>query len=217
VSRLLACPFCREMFDQAEASECPHCEIALEPIHRLRPSIEESEREAQEWEQTRADDVRLAWTHLGHARGPLLAIALVGLLAFWFAPWVRISSPYDAARTGYSLASGPLGWLWGGAVAWCALIALVASRRSLAEMRGVRAITMLFAAATATEIAMLVFTSPTQSNRVQFVYEWAWGLYVALGSSIAGIVLGWCFGGTARTEAEGPRRRAPPLDSATLH
>ncbi len=205
------------MFDQAEAKECPHCEIALEPIHRLPPSFEESEREAVEWEQATAEDVRLPWTHMGHGRGPLLGLAVAGLLAFWLMPWVRISSPYDAVRTGYSLASGPLGWLWGGAVAWCALIALIASRRSPREMRGVRAITMLFAAATATEIAMLVLTSPTQSNRVQFVYEWAWGLYVALGSSLGGVALAWRFGGAASTDPQTPPRRAPPLDSATLH
>jgi hypothetical protein len=216
VSRLLACPFCRELFDQAEARECPHCEIALEPIHRLRPALDEVEREAIEWEQTASDDVRLAWTHLGHGRGALIGISVVGLLAFWFTPWVRISSPYDAVRTGQSLASGPLGWLWGGAVAWCALMALVASRRSLREMRGVRAISMLFAAATSTEIAMLVLTSPTQSGRVQFVYEWAWGLFVALGSSVAGVVLAWRFGGSPQPAARSAGR-APPLDSATLH
>jgi hypothetical protein len=76
---------------------------------------------------------------------------------------------------------------------------------------------MLFAAATATEIAMLVLTSPTQSNRVQFVYEWAWGLYAAFGSSLGGVALAWRFGGTPRTDQETPPRRAPPLDSATLH
>jgi hypothetical protein len=205
------------MFDQAEAKECPHCEIALEPIHRLPPSFEESELEAVEWERAAADDIRLPWTHMGHGRGLLLGSALLGLLAFWLTPWVRISSPYDAVRTGYSLASGPLGWLWGGAVAWCALIALIGSRRSQREMRGVRAITMLFAAATATEIAMLVLTSPTQSNRVQFVYEWAWGLYLALGSSLGGVALAWRFGGAPSADPQTPPRRARPLDSATLH
>jgi len=215
VSRLLACPFCRELFDQAEARDCPQCEIALEPIHRLRPSIEDVEREAVEWEQTSAEDAALPWAHAGHGRGALLGVALAGLLAFWFAPWVRISSPYDAIRTGQSLANGPLGWLWGGAVAWFALLVLVGTRRSQRQMRGVRAIAVLFASATSTEIAMLVLTSPAQSGRVQFVYTWEWGLYVSLATSIAGVLVAWRFGG--KSQEAGEQGRAPPLDSATLH
>ena len=215
MSRLLACPFCRELFDQAEAETCPECEIALEPLHRLPPSLEEVEREALEWEKNAPEDATLPWSHLGHGRGALIAIALLSLLSFWFGPWVTISSPYDAVRSGQSLASGPLGWLWGGAVAWGATLALVGSRRTLRQMRGVRVITMLFASATSTEIAMLVFTSPKQSVNVHFVYAWSWGLYLSLALSVTGVLVAWRFGGKDGPEVT--ERPAPPLDSATLH
>ena len=64
---LVACPFCRELFDRAEAEQCPHCGIPLEPLHRLPPSHEEVEREAAHWERARPEDQPIGLTDLRRA------------------------------------------------------------------------------------------------------------------------------------------------------
>jgi hypothetical protein len=147
------------------------------------------------WERTRPEDVPLASWDLRRGRGLLLALALASLAVFIFAPWVSLSSPHAEQRTGLSLARGPLGFLWGGAVAWFVCIALVSSRRTIAQMRGVRAILMAFAAMTLSEAAVLLAMSPQSSRHVNVVYAWDWGLYAALALSLAGVVVAARFGG----------------------
>jgi hypothetical protein len=203
VPRLLACPFCRELFDSSEAEHCPECDIPLAPLERLPPSLAVIEEQAAEWEQNPPEDQQRAWLDFSQGRGLLLGIAVCSLLCFWLAPWVELTSPTTATRSGYSLARGPIGWLWGGAVAWAVSMALVLSRRSLSQMRGIRPILIVFAAMTASEIVLLVSLSPQGTAQLRYVYEWAWGLYVSLALSVAGIVAGWRFGG-----ATPPRLRA---------
>jgi hypothetical protein len=195
VSQLLACPFCRELFDRTEAERCPDCDIPLQPLHRLPPSYEAVEEEAARWEQTLPEDEPLGFAHLGRGRGALLGVAIASLLVFWLAPWVSVSSPYSEVRSGYSLARGPIGFLWGGATAWLVSIALVLSRRSIAQMRGVRAILMVFAAMTGSEVAMLLVMSPSRVQGLPIAYEWRWGLYAALALSAIGVALAARFGG----------------------
>jgi hypothetical protein len=213
VSQLLACPFCRELFDQSETEQCPDCEIRLEPLHRLPPSQEVIEEEAVRWERTRPEDLPLTFWQLGRGRALLLAVAVLSLLVFGLAPWLDMTAPNVGRRTGLSLARGPLGFLWGGAVAWLVSIALVASRRTIRQMRGVRAILMAFAAMTGSEILVLVVLSPTGSRHVYVAYEWAWGLYAALGLSALGVAAAARFGGAlppepapAKSPAESDRR-----------
>jgi hypothetical protein len=195
VSQLLACPFCRELFDRAEAERCPECDIALLPLHRLPPSHEEVEEDAARWEQTRPEDEPLGVLTLRRGRGALLAVALASLLVFWLAPWVSVSAPYTAVRSGYSLARGPIAFLWGGATAWLSSIALVLSRRTIRQMRGVRVILMVFAAMTASEVAVLLVLSPSRVRDLPVAYEWRWGLYAALVLSAAGVLAAARFGG----------------------
>ncbi|MEO8179220.1 MAG: hypothetical protein ABI895_10345 [Deltaproteobacteria bacterium] len=202
--RLLACPFCRELFDSSEAEHCPECDIPLAPLERLPPSLEVIEEQAAEWEKNPPEDRRRPWLDFSQGRGLLLGIAVCSLLCFWLAPWVDITSPTTATRSGYSLARGPIGWLWGGAVAWGVSMALVLSRRSVRQMRGIRPILVLFAAMTASEIAMLVFLSPKGSPQLRYAYEWSWGLYASLALSVAGIIAAVRFGG-----AELARPRTP--------
>ena len=195
MSQLLACPFCRELFDRTEAEYCPQCDIPLQPLHQLPPSPEAVLEQAVRWEQTRPEDVRLGFWDFRRGRAVLLGLALVSLLVFALAPWVSLSSPHAEQRSGLSLARGPLGFLWGGAVAWFVSIGLVLSRRTITEMRGVRAVLMAFAAMTASEVAVLLSMSPQGSRHVHVVYAWEWGLYAALGLSVAGVVAAARFGG----------------------
>jgi hypothetical protein len=206
------------MFDAAEAEQCPDCDIPLQPLHQLPPSLDAVEEEAQSWEQNPPEDQLRPWYDLGRGRGLLLGVALSSLLAFAFTPWVDISSPHAELRSGYSLARGPLGWLWGGAIAWFVSLALVASRRSVNQMRGVRAILMLFSAMTLTEVVMLVALSPGGSRELHVAYEWSWGLYLSLALSVAGIVGSARFGGPLRPSQQATSTVAPkPADASTLH
>ena len=195
MSQLLACPFCRELFDRSETEHCPECDIPLAPLHRLAPSHEAVEEDAALWERTRPEDERRPLADIGRGRGALLVIALASLLLFWLAPWVSISSPHTEVRSGYSLARGPLGMLWGGAMAWFVSLALVVSRRTIMQMRGVRAILMAFAAMTGSEIAVLLVMSPTRSRELTVIYEWSWGLYASLALSLLGVLVAARFGG----------------------
>jgi hypothetical protein len=195
MSQLLACPFCRELFERTEAEHCPECDIPLEPLHRLPASPEAALEQAVRWERTRPEDIPLPWRDLRRGRGLLLALALASLVVFALAPWVTLSAPHAEQRTGLSLARGPLGFLWGGALAWFVAFTLVLSRRTIAEMRGVRAVLMAFAAMTLSEVAVLLVMSPQGSRHVQVVYAWAWGLYAALGLSLAGVLVAARFGG----------------------
>lgn len=217
MSRLLACPFCRELFDQAEAQNCPECDIPLEPLQRLPPSLADTEREALDWERDRPEDELRPWHDFRHGRGILLGIALASLGAFWLAPWVDISSPHAELRTAYSLARGRVGWLWGGAIAWFMTLALVASRRSLHQMRGVRAILVSFSAMTWAEILILVLLSPRASREVHVAYGWAWGLYVSLGLSLAGSIASLRFGATPRQPTETAAPTSPGTEPPTVH
>jgi hypothetical protein len=202
--QLLACPFCRQLFERAEATECPDCEIPLSPLARLPPSFSSVEEDAVRWEATSPDDQPRALSELGRGRGVLLLIALTSLWAFAFTPWMQVTSPYAELRTGYSLCRGPLAWLWGGAIAWFSTLAVVASRRSVNQMRGVRIILMLFASMTWSEILMLMASSPRGSRLVHFSYTWSWGVYLALALSVAGTIAAARFGGPADLS----RRRA---------
>ncbi|HVZ31087.1 MAG TPA: hypothetical protein VG963_01595 [Polyangiaceae bacterium] len=221
MTRLLACPFCRELFDAAEAGRCPSCELALAPLADLPPSFEVLEEQAAQWERDSPEDQRRGWLNWGAGRGLLLAIALASLASFGFAPWVAISAPTSELRTGYALARGPLGWLWGGAAAWLVSSALVVSRRSLREMRGVRAILVVFAAMTATEVVLLACSSPRGSPSLHYVYEWRWGFYASLLLSCAGMLAALGFGRTptSRAAARAGSNIPPasgPAGSATL-
>ena len=216
MSRLLACPFCRELFDASEAEQCPECDIPLAPLERLPPSLEVIEEQAAEWERNPADDQQRSWLDFSRGRGLLLGIALCSLLCFWLAPWVDVTSPTSATRSGYSLARGPIGWLWGGAVGWGVSVALVLSRRSLRQMRGIRPILSVFAAMTASEILLLVCLSPRGSPQLHYAYAWAWGLYASLLLSIAGILAAVRFGGPQLDPPRAPHEPAVPQERPQL-
>src|SRR5580692_8956156 len=76
---LLACPFCRELFDRREEKSCAVCGVALVPMERLPPSSEVATEDgipdAPEYQP-------LPVTYLGRGRGALAALALLGVVAF---------------------------------------------------------------------------------------------------------------------------------------
>jgi hypothetical protein len=208
VSRLLSCPFCREMFESSEHTRCPECDVMLKPLSELPPSYEVQEEEAVAWEQTAPEDLPLPLFDLGRGRGLLLVTGVASLLVFFLAPWVAVHQPYNESYTGFALARGALGWLWGGAVAWFVTLALVPTRRTIHQMRGVRAVLALFASMTTMEVVLLLVLSPRSSGGVRFDYTWSFGVYAALALSITGVVLALFFGGPVSAKpAEPPKNK----------
>ena len=200
MSQLLACPFCRELFDRAEGDHCPECELRLRPLHRLGPSREAVEADAARWERGSPEDERRAFHDPGRGRGVLAGVALASLGVFGLAPWVSVTAPYTAVRSGYSLAQGPLGFLWGGAVAWLVCFGLGLSRRSIRQMRAARPLLMAAAGMTGSEVLVLLVMSPTGAREVPVAYEWQWGLYAALALSALGGAVASRVGGAVPPE-----------------
>jgi hypothetical protein len=189
MSRLLACPFCRQLYREEEALQnCPECGLPLRPFEKLPPSLE-----AQSHEYVPPEERRLPFGYRSRGRAALVLLSAAGLGAF-FTPWVRTVIPDTVTYTGFDLARGNAGWLWAGAVGWFVLLPLVVTRRTVSQMRGVRIVSTLFAAMTLVDISLL-FVLRASSGRVPVVFSWSWGLYVSAALSAAGALVAARFGG----------------------
>lgn len=176
VGRLLACPFCRELFDQTEGPRCPTCDLPLVALHTLPLSEEARAEAAARGELDPPEDQDLGWLYPRRGRALLLGLAALGLGAF-FLPWVSLERPDPVALSGFDLARGNAGWLWGGAIGWFLLLPLVVTRRTVSELRGVRVIAVTFSVMTLFETALLYFRPPTGHTYFGYGLEWALGLY----------------------------------------
>jgi len=211
MSRLLSCPFCREIFPENEGPRCPACDLPLVDPHRLPPSAEARAEEPQRPIDP-PEDVRQSWFYWRRGRGPLLGLAIVGLGLF-FAPWVRLGRPDPVALSAFDLARGNLGFLWGGAVGWFILVPLVASRRSVSELRGARVIAFTFSIMTVCECALLFFRPPQDYAYFSAELETAWGLGASALISVLGAAWSLMLGGSLRDLRDlgdgGPNDRRP--------
>jgi hypothetical protein len=196
MAALLACPFCRTLYRRGEGTTCAVCGVKLVPFERLPPSVE-AESEAADGEDqvpVLPEDERLGWNDFKRGRGALLALSALGF-ALFFMPWVAIEMPEDVVRSGYDLARGRAGWLWGGATGWLVLFPLVWSRRTIRSMLGARPISAMLAAMTLFEVCMLVLLPP-RGGRLPVEIHWAWGLYASAVVSLVAAVVAMRFGGT---------------------
>jgi hypothetical protein len=197
VPRLLACPFCRQLFPVGETDgDCPECGVRLEPFEKLPPSLDGMAEEAGTGPELSPADRPLPWTYLARGRGVLCLLAVLGCSAF-FLPWVELHTPHEESFSGFELARHRLGWMWGGFVGWFILLPLVLSRRSIAQMRGVRAILAVFAAMTLVEVAVLLGFPPRPSRLQVLDFSWGVGLYLSALVSALGIGAALRFGGRA--------------------
>jgi hypothetical protein len=194
IASLLACPFCRELFPESEATTCPDCGVRLQPMEELPPSLEALAEEALAGEVIAPEERPLPKGDMSRGRGLLLVLSLLGIAGF-FAPWVIMDRPEIATLSGFDLARGRAGWLWAGAVGWFILGALVWTRRTVAQMRGVRVIAAVFAAMTLCEVVVLVALPPKSSRYLPVQFDWGWGLWASGVVSLLGIVAAARFGG----------------------
>jgi hypothetical protein len=186
---LIACPFCREMFELGEAKECPVCGMALVAFEKLPPSLETHDEFGLPRDPLHEP---LPWTFTGRMRGALAVVGLVGI-ALFFLPWIHQTLPEDYIFSGFWL-SRRLGWLWGAGVGWLVLVPTVLSRRTIAQMRGARvAAAFLSATSLVSCVNLYVFPPHSPHYKPHFVFEPAFWL-TAIVSCVA-IVLSLKLGG----------------------
>ncbi|MGC4091866.1 MAG: hypothetical protein QM756_29080 [Polyangiaceae bacterium] len=220
MSALRACPFCRTLYRPDEGSVCADCGVGLVPMHSLPPPAERDPDEPEP--QVLPEDATLSWSDFGRGRGLLLAFCVLGLCAF-FTPWVEVVRPELSLRSGFDLARGRAGWLWGGAAAYFVLIPFVFTRRTIARMRGVRIVTVMLSSLTALEVVMLLLLPPRSRGPMPVHIEWRWGIYASFVVSLVATVIAARFGGALpqlRGQDGGKRSLPPPLrraDGETIH
>ena len=187
---LLACPFCREMFRDEEHEKCPVCGVALVGFEKLPISDDALSEDGlvrePEWEP-------FPRTYMGRGRGPLVFLALAGLVAFC-APWVHLTMPDIVSYSGWMLARR-LGWAWGAGVGWFVLVPTVLSRRSIMQMRGARVAAAFLAAVPGLTAALLVARPPHGVHNVPLHFTWEWPLFVTLALSVVALGFALTFGG----------------------
>jgi len=196
---LLACPFCRELFEPRERRACPVCGVALVPLDRLPPSLD---AQAEDGVPHLPENDALGFSYLGRGRGALAALALAGLAAF-MAPWVRVTMPDIVTFSGFALARR-LGWSWGAGVAWFVLGPTVLSRRTIAQMRGARVAAAFLSAVPGVTASVLLARPPHGSHLVPLRFDFGEGLYATLVLSALAVGFALFFGG--RTDAISVRR-----------
>lgn len=206
---LVACPFCREMYQRGEREVCPDCDLRLLRIEDLpETKVVGGELEAE----LPPDEETLPWTYAGRGRGALVLVAALGIAAF-FLPWAHEIVPERMTMTGPQIAR-QLGWMWAPLVAWMVLIPLVMSRRSVHRMRGARVAAAFLSAIALLTAAIRVLFPPTGSALDPHRMEWGLGLWMTAGLGAIGVAFALGFGGpiddlTTKT-AQRPR-------DATLH
>lgn len=189
---LLACPFCRELFQQGERANCPVCGVVLVAFEKLPPSSEALDEDGLPPDPERE---LLPPAYLGRGRGLLAGLAIAGLAAF-FLPWVDLTMPDVIALSGFELAHR-LGWAWGAGVAWFILVPTVLSRRSILQMRGARVAVGFLGAVPGTTVAVLLARPPHGAHGVPVHFTFAPALYATLGLSIVALAVAALLGGRA--------------------
>ena len=187
---LLACPFCREMFEKGERGTCPVCGVSLVAFEKLPPSAEALDEDDV---PPQPESEQLPATFLGRGRGLLAGLALAGLVAFCL-PWVELTMPDVVALSGFALARR-LGWAWGAGVAWFILLPTVLSRRTILQMRGARVAAAFLAAVPGTTVAVLLARPPHGAHGVPVRFTYAPALYGTLALSLLALLISVFFGG----------------------
>lgn len=189
---LLACPFCRELFEEGEAKACPVCQMPLAKLHKLPPSIDALHDEAGV--PTAPEVELLPLTYLRRGKGALAVLGLLGLGLF-FLPWVRLTLPYIDAKSAFDLAHERIGWLWACCASWVVLVPTVLSRRSIVQMRGARVAAAFLSAIPAVAIAVLL-AKPPRGSIIPVRYTWDWPMWATLAVSLLAIAFSVRLGGS---------------------
>src|SRR5262245_38760537 len=187
---LVACPFCREMFEEGERRTCPVCGVGLTPFEKLPPSPHSFDPDDEI--PVAPEHEPLPATYMGRGRGALAVLAFVGLVLY-FLPWIRLTFPMIDTRSGFELARR-IPWSWGAGVAWVILVPTVMSRRSIAQLRGARVAAAFLSAIPAVTVAIL-FARPPHGQLVPVRFTYDWPIYATLAVSLVAFALSVRLGG----------------------
>jgi hypothetical protein len=211
---LVACPFCRELFDLRERTSCAVCGVALVAMDKLPPS---ADAQGMGEPLVLADEKRVPFTYLGRGRGLLATLALLGLAAFAL-PWVSVTLPDIVSYTGMDLGRR-LGWAWAPGVAWFVLFPTVLSRRSLRQMRGARLAAAFLAAFPGLTALLLLARPPHASHGVPLRFTFGVGLYATMVLSALSVGVSLTFGGRGRAGANPDKVEMPrgSSEDSVLH
>lgn len=135
----------------------------------------------------------LPWTYAKRGRAPLVALAVLGLFAF-FLPWVHMTLPDIVTFTGWDLGRR-LGWAWGAGVGWFVLVPVVLTRRTIMHMRGARVAASFLSAVPGLTSALLLARPPHGSHGVPVHFTWEIGVYATLALSLVAVGVSFFFGG----------------------
>jgi hypothetical protein len=190
---LLACPFCREMFEEGEAKTCPVCGMELTKFEKLPVSLDAIHDEGGV--PLAPEHELMPWTYLGRGKGPLVVLGVIGAVLF-FLPWVQLTLPYIDTKSGFDLAHQRIGWLWAALVGWTVLIPTVLCRRTITQLRGARVAAAFLSAIPAVAVTILL-AKPPRGGLVPVRYTWDWPIYAMLGVSRVAIAFAVRLGGRA--------------------
>jgi hypothetical protein len=169
--------------------------MALAKLHHLPPSIDAMHDEAGV--PTAPELEAMPLTYVGRGKGALAVLGVAGLV-FFFLPWVRLTMPYIAAKSGFDLSHERIGWLWACCAAWVVLVPTVLSRRSILQMRGARVAAAFLSAIPGVAIGVLL-SKPPHGGIVPVRYTWDWPIYATLAVSIVGTIISiFWLGGSMR-------------------
>jgi hypothetical protein len=179
------------MFQEGEAKTCPVCGMTLAKFEDLPVSHDALHDEggvplAPELEP-------LSWKFMGRGKGPLVMLALAGIILF-FLPWVQLTLPYIDSKSGFDLAHQRIGWLWAALCGWSVLIPTVLSRKNIAQLRGARVAAAFLSAIPAVAVTVLL-SKPPHGGIVPVKYTWDWPIYTMLAVSLAAIAIAVRLGG----------------------
>jgi hypothetical protein len=190
VANLVACPFCREMFQSGEVEVCPACGLAVADISKLPPSYEA--RLEPDFPRE-PEHEKLPWYYWRRGRAALVIASIVGVGLF-FAPWILETAPEIETLNAADLAER-LSWMWACVAAWFVLIPTVLSRLTLDKMRGARVIASVFCAIPLVTAVVLLLGSPRPKYRIPVMYHYSWGLYATIAVAVIALPFAITFGG----------------------
>jgi hypothetical protein len=192
---------------------CPACGLGLMDLSKLplsRDALAEEAAQDPYGVPQRPELEPLAWHFWQRGRGALVAVAVLGLVAF-FGPWVDMTSPEIQELSGFLLAKRT-GWIWGAAVGWFVLLPTVITRRSIDQMRGAR-VAAAFLTAVPLVTAAILLLRPPHARHVPVRFDWGWGIYATFVLGLLGTAVSIRFGGRVDdiTVSRGTSGAAPHL------
>jgi hypothetical protein len=174
------------MFERDEASSCPWCGLALQSLGKLVPAKTLLHEFEDDGIAPPPELVPFSIVYPGLGRGAMVAFGVLGLGLF-FAAWIHLSLPEVTDLSGFDL-SRRLGWSWGAAIAWGVLVPTVASRRTVAQLRGARFPAAFLSLIPGVTVAILALRSPHgRLFPVRFTYGWPFWATMAVSVVAAGV------------------------------